>query len=256
DLSLSKSTDVSTCEVCHMAEQIREPFPFSDHKSEKLGDVVHLDFWGPYRVKSREGFKLPTSVLNGKSPLTNSHLATSVVEGSPSLSRTYVEALQLSENGATTQVEDNSLSKGNVSEITTGSFIVPTHNLTPDPIDRVEAINDEVDALYRNHTWTIVELPKGRKAIGCKWIFKIKYKVSGEIKRCLIVVAITNSWPLYQLDVNNAFLYGDLIEDVYMTLPLGFGDNSENNVCKLNKSLYGIKQAPRQRNAKLTAAFI
>nr|GEX12435.1 ribonuclease H-like domain-containing protein [Tanacetum cinerariifolium] len=55
---------------------------------------------------------------------------------------------------------------------------------------------------------------------------------------------------------NNAFLYGDLVEDVYMTLPLRFGNNSDNKVCKLNKSLYGLKQALRQWNAKLTAALV
>ncbi|GKE59113.1 ribonuclease H-like domain-containing protein, partial [Tanacetum coccineum] len=79
----------------------------------------------------------------------------------------------------------------------------------------IEAMNDEIVALYRNNTWIVTDLPKDRKAIGCKWIYKI---------------VVTNSWPLYQLDVNNAFLYGDLVEDVYMT--------------------------PRQWNAKLTAALI
>nr|GFB61659.1 ribonuclease H-like domain-containing protein [Tanacetum cinerariifolium] len=57
-------------------------------------------------------------------------------------------------------------------------------------------------------------------------------------------------------DANNAFLYGDIVEDVYMTLPLGFGNNSDNKVYKLNKSLYGFKQSPRQWNAKLTAALV
>ncbi|GKA96141.1 ribonuclease H-like domain-containing protein [Tanacetum coccineum] len=73
--------------------------------------------------------------------------------------------------------------------------------------------------------------------------------------RCLISIAVVNSWPLYKLDVNNALKYGDLVEDVYMTLPQGYDNVDKSKVCKLTKSLYGLKQAPRQWNAKLTTAL-
>ncbi|GKA04397.1 ribonuclease H-like domain-containing protein [Tanacetum coccineum] len=65
---------------------------------------------------------------------------------------------------------------------------------------------------------------------------------------------LCNGWDLFQLDINNAFLYSDLSEDVYMTLPPGF-DIDKSKICKLNKSLHGLKQAPRQWNAKLTQAL-
>ncbi|XP_018624004.1 uncharacterized mitochondrial protein AtMg00810-like [Nicotiana tomentosiformis] len=58
------------------------------------------------------------------------------------------------------------------------------------------------------------------------------------------------------MDVNNAFLQGDLYEDVYMELPHGFQRQWEYKVCKLLKSLYGLKQASRQWNIKLTEAFV
>ncbi|GKA11892.1 ribonuclease H-like domain-containing protein [Tanacetum coccineum] len=151
----------------------------------------------------------------------------------------------------------------------------------------VEAMNNDIEALNRNNTWAICDLPVGRKSIGSKWIWKIKYKASGDIERykarlvakgfsqkegfdydktfspvvkmvtvrCLISIVVVNKWPLYQLDVNNAFLYGDLVEDVYMTLPDGYNNVDKFKVCKLNKSLYGLKQAPRQWNAKLTTAL-
>ncbi|GJY60089.1 ribonuclease H-like domain-containing protein [Tanacetum coccineum] len=73
--------------------------------------------------------------------------------------------------------------------------------------------------------------------------------------RCLIGIVVVDNWPLYQLDVNNAFLYGDLVEDVYMTLPDGYNNEDKSKVYKLNKSLYCLKQAPRWWNAKLTTAL-
>ncbi|GJS30966.1 ribonuclease H-like domain-containing protein [Tanacetum coccineum] len=73
--------------------------------------------------------------------------------------------------------------------------------------------------------------------------------------KCLLNVAISNSWHMFQLDVNNAFLYGDLVETAYMKPPEGYFP-SGNKVCRLKKSLYGLKQAPRQWNAKLTSTLI
>ncbi|GJU27889.1 ribonuclease H-like domain-containing protein [Tanacetum coccineum] len=80
-----------------------------------------------------------------------------------------------------------------------------------------KAMNDEIEALYENNSWDLVDLPKNRKAIGSKWVYKIKHKSIGEIDRykarCLISLAVQNGWCLFQLDVNNAFLYGNLDED-------------------------------------------
>ncbi|KAL4558053.1 hypothetical protein LXL04_036249 [Taraxacum kok-saghyz] len=141
----------------------------------------------------------------------------------------------------------------------------------------INAMNEEMEALYRNQTWILTDLPEGRKPIGCKWVFKIKYKQTGEIDRykahlvakgysqkegidfdetfshvakmttvrCLISLDINFGWNLYQLDVNNAFLYDTLEEEVYMSLPLGCFSKGDNKVCKLVKPLYGLKQAPR-----------
>lgn len=148
----------------------------------------------------------------------------------------------------------------------------------------VEAMNKELEALEANNTWELTLLPKGKRSIGSKWVYKTKLNPYGTIERhkarlvatgyqqiegedftqtfspvaklatvrVLIAVATMKNWPLSQLDVNNAFLHGFLDEEVYMTPPPGYSKAKHGEVCKLRKSLYGLKQAPRQWNKELS----
>ncbi|GAV58961.1 LOW QUALITY PROTEIN: Pkinase domain-containing protein/LRR_1 domain-containing protein/RVT_2 domain-containing protein/LRR_8 domain-containing protein, partial [Cephalotus follicularis] len=141
-----------------------------------------------------------------------------------------------------------------------------------------KAMEEEIQALEHNNTWDMVSLPTDKSAIGCKWVYAVKVNPDGSIARLktrlvakgyaqvygvdysdtfspvaklssirlLVSLAAIHHWPLYQLDVKNTFLNGDLHEDVYMEQPPGFVAQGESNkVCKLKRSLYGLKQSPR-----------
>nr|GEX64107.1 hypothetical protein [Tanacetum cinerariifolium] len=74
--------------------------------------------------------------------------------------------------------------------------------------------------------------------------------------RVLISIAIAKQWPLHQLDINNAFLHGYIDEEIYMLLPEGYTKAKPGQVCKLNRSLYGLKHASRQWNQELTRFLV
>ena len=140
-------------------------------------------------------------------------------------------------------------------------------------------MDKEIEALEVNNTWTLTPLPLGKSVIGYKWVYRVKYLPDGTIERykarlvakcftqkygldysetffpvaklvsvrIVLSLAAVKGWFLHQMDVNNAFLHGELLEDVDMCLPPGFHSKGEHHlVCKLNKSLYGLKQASRQ----------
>uniref|UniRef100_A0A2N9EDY1 Reverse transcriptase Ty1/copia-type domain-containing protein n=1 Tax=Fagus sylvatica TaxID=28930 RepID=A0A2N9EDY1_FAGSY len=129
-----------------------------------------------------------------------------------------------------------------------------------------EAMTAEITALEANQTWSLTSLPPGKTPIGCKWVYKVKLRSDGTLERykarlCLLAIAAVKGWVLYQLDVNNAFLHGELDEEVYMTLPPGFHSKGEQShspstVCKLQKSLYGLKQASRQWFSKFSTILL
>ncbi|RVW31775.1 Retrovirus-related Pol polyprotein from transposon RE1 [Vitis vinifera] len=123
----------------------------------------------------------------------------------------------------------------------------------------VQAMNCEYQALLRNNTWSLVPPPSSAHIVGCRWIYKLKYRPDGSIDRhkARLVAQVSFQWPVRQLDVENAFLNGDLEEEVFMTQPQGFVNPTyPTYVCKLHKALYGLKQAPRAWFQKLRIALL
>ena len=146
------------------------------------------------------------------------------------------------------------------------------------------AADAEYQSLMENDTWELVNLPEGRKVVGCKWIFRVKYDGKGKVERfkgrlvaqgysqkygidydetfspvaryssirTLLAFAVEMGMQIHQMDVVTAFLNGDLKEEIYMQQPPGYiQSGTEMLVCKLKKSLYGLKQSPRCWNEKL-----
>ncbi|CAM8936114.1 unnamed protein product [Rhodiola kirilowii] len=136
----------------------------------------------------------------------------------------------------------------------------------------------EFDALSRNQTWVLVPRPPNTNIIGSRWIFKTKHRPDGTIDkfkarlvargftqqqgldyqetfspvvkpatiRLVLSIAVSRGWCLRQIDVDNAFLHGLLQQTVYMKQPPGFEDpRFPDHVCKLQRSIYGLKQSPR-----------
>lgn len=131
------------------------------------------------------------------------------------------------------------------------------------------SVGAEYSALEDNKTWTIEDLPSGKKAIGSQWVFKVKFKSDGTMERykarlvamgnkqiegedygetfspvakmgtirLFLDIAVKRGWIIHQMDVHNAFFHGDLEEEVYMRMPPGFQSTDKNKVCRLRKSM-------------------
>ncbi|GJY85814.1 putative RNA-directed DNA polymerase [Tanacetum coccineum] len=123
----------------------------------------------------------------------------------------------------------------------------------------IDAMNAEIQSMMDNKVWVMVDLPPGCKTVGSKWLFKKKsdmdetFSPVADIRaiRILISIAAYYDYEIWQMDVKTAFLNGYLDEDIYMVQPEGFIDpNHPRKVCKLKRSIYGLKQASRSWNKR------
>ncbi|GJR94265.1 retrotransposon protein, putative, ty1-copia subclass [Tanacetum coccineum] len=123
----------------------------------------------------------------------------------------------------------------------------------------IDAMNAKIQSMMDNMVWVLVDLPPGCKTIGSKWIFKKKtdmdetFSPVADIRaiRILISIAAYYDYEIWQMDIKTCFLNGYLDEDIYMVQPKGFVDpNHSRKVCKLQRSIYGLKQASRSWNKR------
>ena len=150
----------------------------------------------------------------------------------------------------------------------------------------MEAMNEEIKCLNNNNTWDLVDLPESRRAVGSKWVFKKKLDENNQVIshkarlvaqgfsqkygtdydevfapvtrsstfRMLLAVSAKRKYIVKQFDIKSAFLNGELKEEIYLKQPPGFQIN--NQVYRLKKSLYGLKQAARVWNSTIHQVFI
>lgn len=152
----------------------------------------------------------------------------------------------------------------------------------------ITAMKEEMKSLKENQTWELVQLPKDRKTIGCKWVYKIKYDANGEVCkykarlvaqgfsqkfgsdydqvfapvvrqstfRILLTLAAKENMEVVHFDAKTAFLNGKLQETIFMKQPPGFIDGDKDNVCLLRGSIYGLKQSARIWNQTIHKVLI
>ena len=151
-----------------------------------------------------------------------------------------------------------------------------------------KAMESEIDSMYENQVWNLIDLPHGVKPIECKWVYKKKQDKDGNVHvykarlvakgfkqiygidydetfspvamfksiRILLAIAAYYDYEIWQMDVKTAFLNGDLEKDVYMTQPPGFTcPKGPGKVCKLQKAIYGLKQASKSWNLRFNKSI-
>ena len=148
-------------------------------------------------------------------------------------------------------------------------------------------MDEEFNSLWKNATWELVSLPPGRKLVQWKWVFQKNVSADGKTWKykeilvakwfsqvqgvdyhetfalgakmdsiCLVLaIAASKNWEVHHVDVNSSFIHGDLHEEIYMKQPKLYIPNPS-LVCKLQKSLYGLKHTPRSWYAKMDAFLL
>ncbi|KAK8957861.1 hypothetical protein KSP39_PZI000571 [Platanthera zijinensis] len=277
-------------------EEIHEPI----QDAPQVGDLVVPDV-APNEVEARSIPQVVVDVVNEPIPsiefsdlsLADSRRGTQSVETQEQIPQVVVEQVQESQtppNVVPRRSTRDSRPPNRYMDMYDVLIIENDEPLTvddmrkrPDSKKWLEAMESEMQSMYDNKVWTLVDHHEGVKPIENKWIFKRKIDMDGNLTiykarlvakgfrqiqgvdyeetfspvvmfksiRILLAIAAYYDYEIWQMDVKTAFLNGDLEEDVYMTQPECFIDpKNANKICKLQRSIYGLKQASRSWNKR------
>ncbi|GAU43000.1 hypothetical protein TSUD_188740 [Trifolium subterraneum] len=270
------------CQSCQLGKHTRNTYSQRVNKSVASPfALVHSDIWGPSRVKS----------TLAPSPAPIDPPATSPAPEHPIALRKGIRSSRHPNPKYACVLNYDRLSTSYVSFVSAlDSVSIPksTGEAMADPNWR-QAMVEEMAALHSNNTWDIVSLPPDKTTVGCRWVYTVKVRPDGQIDRfkarlgakgytqifgldygdtfspvakissvrLFLAMAAIHHWPLHQLDIKNAFLHGELEEEVYMDQPPGFTlPGNSRLVCRLRRSLYGLKQSPRAWFGRFSSALI
>ncbi|KAA0061433.1 Integrase, catalytic core [Cucumis melo var. makuwa] len=202
------------CADCQYGKAHQLPFKESKFKAKQPLELVHLDVFGLVEQSSIGGMCYMVTFIDD-------------------FSRHVDEALATFEEPA-------------------------TYEETSQSIQWRKAMEEEVDTLKKNHTWDLVPKPKDVKPISCKWVYKVKTRADGTMERykarlvaklttvqVLLALAANKNWKLWQMDVKNAFLNGELDRDIYMEQPKGFEDKIHHDCVQAKKGFIWLEASAK-----------
>ncbi|GJW25670.1 retrotransposon protein, putative, ty1-copia subclass [Tanacetum coccineum] len=289
--------DSGPCDIFHKAKQTREPFPLSEHKTKHLGDLVHLDIWGPYKVTSMDGFRVLTvvddytravwvflmkknenSLKSDESYDDGGDCAEISSKSAPKTSTQNSNDSTIEEAAGNKNVQTD---KSNTIDITGSTYIRKGTELND---DEYESEGEDIESFGHLFGWSpeptvgqTVRRSSRKTSISTKYQDyvldkNVKYGIDKVVNYSNLSMdnfvfsisinkihepttyheAVKDSRWIEAMNQEIEALIETILEDVYMSLPEGFSDKKEKKVCKLVKSLFGLKQAPWKWNEKLS----
>ncbi|WVZ96608.1 hypothetical protein U9M48_042224 [Paspalum notatum var. saurae] len=261
-----------TCESCLLGKMTKAPFTGQGERASELLALVHTDVQLEEVRETLENGSDPTEFQQNESNVEHS------VE-TPLAPRRSLRPRHAPDRYMFLTLGRHDVLFLDNDEPTTYKEAV----MGPDSEKWLEAMRSELKSMTDNQVWNLVETLDEVRPIECKWVFKKKIDIDGNVHiykarlvakgfrqiqgvdydetfspvamlksiRTLLAIAAYHDYEVWQIDVKMAFLNGNLSEDIYMTQPEGFVDTQNaGKVCKLLKSIYGLKQASRSWNLR------
>ncbi|GJU79436.1 retrotransposon protein, putative, ty1-copia subclass [Tanacetum coccineum] len=253
---LLKSTDDESfdqCVSCLSGKMTRELFPYRPKRATDLLGIIYTDVCGPLRHVSRKGARRNRTLLDMVRSMMNLTTLSLSFWDYALESATRILNMVPTKNVNKTPYElwQNLIEVEGFEPPQKEEIPIRRSERTRRAPDRlclnIDAMNAEIQSMMDNMVWVLVDLPPS-----CKPVRKTFSPVA-DIRAIIILISIAAcyDYEIWQMDVKTAFLNGYLDEDIYMVQPKGFVDpNHPRKVCKLQRSIYGLKQASRSWNKR------